>query len=318
MLLARRTSLMAGRQGQDQMKLSDNMTGAALMVASMACFTINDALMKFLSGEYPLFQLIFMRAVITTTCICFMAWWTGAMFYHAPRREWGLIGLRVVGEASSTYFFLTALVHMPIANLTAIMQALPLVISLAALLLFREPVGFRRLSAILVGFVGVVLIVRPGAADFNMFSIYALIAVACVTLRDLATRRLSRQTPSMFVTMLTSVSLFICFGLASLGDRWVALDLRSAGIISGAAIFVIGGYISAIMVMRVGEISFVSPFRYTGLVWALVLGWLVFGEWPASLTLLGAAIVAGSGVFMLYREAQLGKRRFSAHGPRPR
>ena len=188
---------------------------------------------------------------------------------------------RIVGEIGSAYFFLSALFNMPIANVSAIMQALPLAITLAAAVVFREPVGWRRMAAILAGFAGVMLIVRPGTEGFTVYSVYGLAAVAFVTLRDLATRRLSYEVPSMLVTLITSASLMVVFGLASVPQGWAPVDGRAALLIGGAAVMLIGGYLFSIMVMRVGEISVVAPFRYTSLLWALLLGWVVFGDWPS-------------------------------------
>ncbi|WP_135501065.1 DMT family transporter [Roseovarius aestuariivivens] len=291
------------------MARSDNLTGALLMMASMAGFTFNDAAMKAMAGQVPLYQLLFLRGVLTTLAVLFLAWRMKALAPRLPRRDKMLIGLRIVAETGAAYFFLTALFNMPIANVTAILQALPLTVTLVAALAFREPVGWRRFLAILAGFLGVLLIVRPGAEDFNAFSVYALMAVLCVTVRDLATRRLSSATPSIFVTLATSASIMAVFGLASLAAPWAAMGPREAGLTAFAALCIICGYLCSIMVMRVGEISFVAPFRYTGLIWALALGWIVFGEWPAWQTLLGAGIVAASGVFTLYREARLARRR---------
>ena len=159
------------------MTRSDNLTGAILMMASMASFTINDTFMKALAGEIPLFQVLFLRGIFTTIAVAGIAWWMGALFARVSRRDAGSIALRMVGEIGSAYFFLTALFNMPIANVTAILQALPLTITLAAALVFGDPIGWRRMSAILIGLVGVMLIVRPGAEDFTIYSIYALIAV---------------------------------------------------------------------------------------------------------------------------------------------
>jgi S-adenosylmethionine uptake transporter len=114
------------------------------------------------------------------------------------------------------------------------------------------------------------------------------------------------------------------FGLASLTGEWAPVDGRAALLIGGAAVMIIGGYLFSIMVMRVGEIGFVAPFRYTSLIWALILGWVVFGDWPQTVTLIGAAIVVASGLFTLYREAQVSRRARAAQkrqlslGPRPR
>lgn len=306
------------------MPRSDNLTGALLMMGSMAAFTINDAMIKGLSGQVPLFQVMFLRGVVTTILVAVIAWRMGALTRRLPREDWGPVFWRMVGEIGSAYFFVSALFNMPIANISAIMQALPLTITLAAALFFREPVGWKRMSAILAGFIGVMLIVRPGTEGFNVYSVYGLAAVAFVTLRDLATRKLSRDVPSMLVTLITSFFIMVFFGLASLTGEWAAVDGRAMLLIGGAAVMIIGGYLFSIMVMRVGEIGFVAPFRYTSLIWALILGWVVFGDWPQTVTLVGAAIVVASGLFTLYREAQVSRRaraeqkRQLSLGPRPR
>lgn len=288
------------------MARSDNLTGAVLMMASMAAFTLNDTLMKMMAGDIPLFQLLFLRGTLTSVAVGVLVWRMGALTLRLPARDLKFVALRTGAEIGATYFFLTALFHLPLANVTAILQALPLTITLAAALVFKEPIGWRRMLAILIGFVGVLLIVRPGLEGFNSYSLYGLAAVCFVTLRDLSTRKLSSQTPSMLVTLATSLAVMVVFGLASRSQPWVPMDTGASVLIVGAAFFVIGGYLFSVMVMRVGEISFVAPFRYTSLIWALGLGWLAFGEWPDVITLIGAAIVVASGLFMLYREAQLG------------
>ena len=291
------------------MARSDNLTGAVLMMASMACFTFNDTALKLLAGDMPLSQILMLRGLLTTGLTALLAWRLGVLRTRLPRRDFGLVGVRTLAELGVVYFFLTALFNMPIANVTAILQALPLTVTLAAAVFLREPVGWRRMLAILVGFVGVLLIIRPGAADFNVYSLYALCAVGCVTIRDLAACQLSPETPSVFITLLTAIATLVVFGVLSLFVAWEPLDTRTASLIGTAAFFVMGGLLFSIMVMRVGDIAFIAPFRYTGLLWAMVLGWLVFGEWPDALTLLGAAIVVASGLFTLYREVQTGRQK---------
>lgn len=290
------------------MPLSDNMRGALLMMAAMASFTVNDTLIKMLAGVVPLFQLLFLRGLMTSAFNGIWAWRAGALHFRIPVRDKRYLAMRVIGEIGAAYFFLTALFNMPLANVTAILQSVPLTVSLAAALFFRESIGWRRLTAILIGFLGVLLIVRPGAEGFTVYSVYVLISVLFVTMRDLSTRRLSRETHSLFVTWVTSVGVMVFFGLASLTQGWGAMDLRSWGIIAATSVLVFGGYMFSVTAMRAGEISFVAPFRYTGMIWALTLGWVAFGDWPAPLTLIGAAIVVGSGIFMLYREGQLARR----------
>ncbi len=300
------------------MERSENMTGAVLMMASMAAFTFSDMFMKLLAEGLPLYQLLFLRGVVTTVVIGGIAWWVGTSGRAVARRDWLVIAMRTLAEMGAAFFFISALINTPLANVTAIMQALPLTMTLAAALVFRDPVGWRRMAAIAVGFCGVMLIVRPGPEGIDVFALYGLAAVACVTVRDLSTRKLSRDVPSMLVSFATSIAMMVTFGLATMGQTWVDMDVRQVGLIGGASLCVIGGYITSIMVMRMGEISFVAPFRYTALIWALLLGWLVFGHWPDPLTLLGGAIVVASGLFTLYREARDIRRRLRARALRPR
>jgi S-adenosylmethionine uptake transporter len=285
--------------------MSPNLIGALLMVASMACFTFNDTLLKLIAGAVPLFQLIFLRSAITSVLILVTRGRLGPLHFSVTGRDWFYMGLRAGAEVITAYFFLSALIHMPLANVTAILQVVPLSVTLASALILREAVGWRRMVAVAIGFVGVLMIVKPGAEGFNIWSVYALIAVLGVTLRDLATRQLSPIVPSMTVTLVTAVAVTFAAGLASLSEPWAAIDLQTGGMIAASGVFILGGYFFSIQVMRVGDISFTAPFRYTGLVWALILGFVVFGDWPGYWTLAGAAIVVGTGLFTLYRETRL-------------
>ncbi len=288
-----------------------NMRGAGLMMASMIAFTVNDACMKSLSDEVPLFQAIFLRGLATCVFLAFMAWRTSAFRVRIPRRDIGLVAIRSSAEVVASYFFISALFNMPIANVTAILQALPLTVTLASAVIFRETIGWRRMSAILVGFFGVLLIIRPGAEGFNFYSVYAVLAVLVITVRDLAARRLSVEVPSMAVALSAAVAVALFAGVASTGSEWAPVSGKVAWQLSGATVFIIGGYLFSVMTMRVGDIDFVAPFRYTSLVCALILGLIVFGEWPDKLTLIGSAIVVATGAFTLYRE------RRNAQGLKP-
>ncbi|KAE9628880.1 DMT family transporter [Parasedimentitalea maritima] len=285
--------------------MTGNQMGALLMIGSMAGFTINDTLVKMVGGEMALSQILTLRGVVATLLIYLLARRLGSLRWNLAKGDWGLVAARCVAELLSTYLFLTALMVTPLANLTAILQGLPLTITLGAALFFGEPVGWRRMSAILVGFCGILLIVRPGVDGFGSGTLYALGAVIAITARDLLTRRMSSEVPSMVVTLLASLTVLV-FGLvASTQVTWQPVTVNSLAIVTGAAVFIFVGYLCSVMTMRVGDVAFVSPFRYTGLLWALLLGWLVFGDWPDPLTLLGAAIVVATGLFTLYRERQV-------------
>lgn len=285
--------------------MTPNIAGALLMIASMVSFTVNDTFIKLTNNALPLAQLLTIRGILASVLIIALALALGGLRFRLGRAAWQLILLRSMTEVGAAYFFLSALLNMPIANVTAILQALPLTVALGAFLIFREPIGWRRMTAIGVGFLGMLLIVRPGAEVFSIWSIYALIAVLCVTARDLVTRKMPAHVPSLTVAVANTVNVALWFGLLSLSQPWQPVTPDLWGLIIGSTLFIIGGYYFSVQVMRVGEISFVAPFRYTSLLAALVLGYFVFGDWPDGLTLLGAAIVAGAGLFTLWRERQV-------------
>ncbi len=282
--------------------MTPNVKGALLMMGSMAAFTVNDTLVKAAGKDLPLFQLVAMRGTLATVLVFVLARHLGALHLRFPRQDRWLVAVRSLAEILATFFFLTALMHMPLANVTAVLQALPLTVTLGAALFFSERIGWRRIVAIAMGFAGMLLIVRPGQDGFSIYALYALVAVVCVTTRDLITRRMSPEVPSMVVTLATSLSITVAAGVASAFQGWVPIATPTGLLIGSAAVFVLLGYLFSVMVMRVGEVGFVAPFRYSSLIWALVLGWAVFDDWPDRVTMLGAVLVVGAGLFTLFRE----------------
>ena len=286
---------------------AENLRGALLMTGSMAAFTLNDACIKAASMELPLFQMLAIRGLASTVLLLGLAWMLGMLRMRIGRADWVWIGLRTTSEVAAAYFFLTALVHIPIADATAILQALPLAVTLAGALFLGEAVGWRRLVAILVGFFGVLLIVRPGTDGMDIYALYALAAVLCVTARDLTTRMISSSVPSLSVALIGSAGVALAAGLGASFEPWVAVSARSGWLLAGSVAMIILAYLFSVKVMRVGDIAFVAPFRYTSLVWALVLGLLVFGEFPDPITLAGAGIIAATGLFTLWREQHMAR-----------
>ncbi|NOD49087.1 MULTISPECIES: DMT family transporter [unclassified Ruegeria] len=282
--------------------MTPNTKGALLMMGSMAAFTLNDTLVKVALQELPLFQLVALRGALAVMLVYLLARSLGALHLNFSRHDKWLVALRSLTELAATFFFLTALKNMPLANVTAILQALPLTVTLGAALVFSEQVGWRRTLAIVVGFIGMVLIVRPGPDGFSVYSVYALIAVALITVRDLVTRRMSADVPSMVVTLATSGSIAVVAAIASVFEGWAPVSAAAGSLVAVAAVFVLMGYLLSVMVMRQGDVGFVAPFRYSSLLWALGLGWVVFDEWPDAVTMLGAALIVGAGLFTLFRE----------------
>ncbi|MGJ8598042.1 DMT family transporter [Sulfitobacter sp.] len=285
--------------------MSPNTTGALLMMGSMIAFVMNDTFLKLTGGAIPLFQLIFLRSLLATVLIFVLVRNLAKLNFKLVRADKKIIALRGIAEILTSYFFLTALFKMPLGNLNAIMQVVPLTVTLGSALVYREVVGWRRMLAIAIGLGGVLLIIRPGADGFNVWSLYALGAVLGVTVRDLVTRRLSYDVPGICVTLWTTIAVMVAAGLASLTQQWAPVSLPIAACISGSAFFVLIGYFFSIQAMRTGDVSFAAPFRYTGLVAAMIVGFFVFDEVPRALTFLGAGIVVATGVFTFYRERKL-------------
>lgn len=284
------------------MKLTDNVFGAILMAVSMLSFISNDALMKFLFQTISVEQGIFMRGLVSVPLLALIAYLRKSLFVRIDWRNWRVILTRAFAELAATMAFLTALSHMPLANITATLQALPLTVTMFAAIFFGEQVGWRRWSAILAGFIGVLIIIRPGGDGFNEYAVLAIVAVACVTVRDAITRRLDRSVPSLFVAFISAIPIFIYGGVATATTGWTIVSGAIIGIVVVAAIAITCGYLFAVMAMRNGEISFVAPFRYTGMIWAILFGFLLFGDLPDAATILGTMIVIGMGVYAFHRE----------------
>ncbi|MEM7686736.1 MAG: DMT family transporter [Pseudomonadota bacterium] len=284
------------------MTLTDNAKGALWMSASMAGFVVNDALMKTVSDDVPLFQIIFIRGLFASVLIILFAWARGALRFGFAARDRKLVGWRLLSEVLSTVLFLTALFNMPLANAVAIIQAATLSVALCAAWFLGEQVGWRRYTAIVIGFAGVLLIVRPLGADFNIYALAALAAVASITLRDLMTRQISRSVPGLAVTVLTSLTITTMGGIGTTFSDSVPVTWEHVAVLGGGSMFLLVGYYAGVEAMRVGEVGSVSPFRYTNLVWAIVLGFAIFGEIPDLLTWIGAAIIVLSGLYTLHRQ----------------
>jgi drug/metabolite transporter (DMT)-like permease len=254
------------------------------------------------TAEMNFGQVMLVRGVFAVVLIAALAFHQDAM---RPLRTLLVkpVALRVIGEVGGTVTYLAAISHLPLANISAILQALPLLVTLGAALAFGEPVGWRRWLAIVVGFVGVLIIVRPGVEGFNQFALFALISVIFCALRDLATRRIPAEIPSLFVTLLTTVTVTITGAviLVPLGG-WTSPSANALGLLAMAAVLVLIGYQCVIMALRTGDISAVAPFRYLALLWAMLLGYLIFGDAPDAMMIAGASIIVLSGLYAFYRE----------------
>ena len=284
------------------MRLNDNLLGAALMTCCVLAYVLNDAVMKLLFADIDFFQAIFLRGLVSLPPILILALMTKTLLQKYSAKNQRLMIIRILAEIGTTVTFLTALKHMPLANVTAILQSLPLAITMAAAIFLGEPVGWRRWSAICVGFTGVLIIIRPGLAGFNSYSLLALAAVILLTVREISTRQLDNKVPTVTVALSTTLGITAFAALMLIGTEWAEINFVSWSLIIAAAAAVTVATLLSVVAMRTGDIGFVSPFRYTSLIGAIGLGILLFGEWPDGVTLLGAAIIAFAGIYSLYRE----------------
>jgi drug/metabolite transporter (DMT)-like permease len=272
------------------------------MSASMLAFVLNDGLMKLLFIDWSIYQAIFLRGILTIPVMLFIAWSRDQLFIKISSRDWKFILIRTVSEVGAAIFFLSALAHMPLANVTAILQALPLVVTMAAALFLGESVRWRRWMAICAGFIGVLIIIRPGLEGFSIYSLSALGAVICVTVRDLTTSRLSPEVPSMFVALITGVAITGLGAMLLPTTIWAPINGSHWIILSVASIAIIFGYLFSVMAMRYGETAFIAPFRYTAMLWAIIFGILFFKDWPDEFTVIGTTIIVIAGVYSFHRE----------------
>ena len=284
------------------MRLNDNLLGAALMTCCVLAYVLNDAVMKLLFADIDFFQAIFLRGLVSLPPILILALMTKTLLQKYSAKNQRLMIIRILAEIGTTVTFLTALKHMPLANVTAILQSLPLAITMAAAIFLGEPVGWRRWSAICVGFTGVLIIIRPGLAGFNSYSLLALAAVILLTVREISTRQLDNKVPTVTVALSTTLGITAFAALMLIGTEWAQINFVSWSLIIAAAAAVTVATLLSVVAMRTGDIGFVSPFRYTSLIGAIGLGILLFGDWPDGITLLGAAIIAFAGIYSLYRE----------------
>ena len=287
----------------------NNRNGILLVIASMAGFTLEDMFIKQLSTTIPTGQILLILGASGALIFAFMARVKGHSVI-APHVWTRATVARALSEAVAALAFLTALALVPLSTVAAVFQATPLAITMGAALFLGEQVGWRRWSAIIVGFLGVLLIIRPGYSGFDSAIFFVLIAVLGVAARDLITRLIADNVPSTTVSFQGFASVFFA-GIALLlirSEALVPVTPLEGTYLAGTVIFGVAGYYAIVAAMRVGDASAITPFRYTRLLFSLIVGMVVFHERPDLPTLLGAAIIIGTGLYMFLRELHVAKR----------
>ncbi|MEL6639875.1 MAG: DMT family transporter [Pseudomonadota bacterium] len=279
-----------------------------LMTLAMLGFALEDMLIKQMSAGMPVGQAIVLMSLGGVLIFGAIALSKGEQILHRDLLQPAMI-IRNLAEVVGIVGFVSAIVLTPLSTASAILQATPLVVTLGAALIFGEPVGWRRWTAILVGLFGVLLIIRPGMEGFEPRSLFAVLGVLGLAARDLATQRVTQSVSTLVISFYAfGTSIIGGFALLALGvsgSTWVVPGSTDMWRLILAMFIGFGAYYAIVSSTRIGEISIIAPFRYTRLVFALILGVLAFDERPDALTLTGAVIIVTSGVYTLWREARL-------------
>ena len=286
--------------------LSDNMRGAGVCVAAYGAFALNDAILKLIMMTMPQVEAICLRGVLMTPLLALVAQARGELRGRIAASEARLLLSRCVCDLGSTFTFLAAIHAGPMADVAIILGTQPVLVMLGAALCLGDRID--NFSWVLggLGIVGVVVVARPsvgGGLGLGAHVLYASAANAFGIGRDLLARRIGAALPAMQIATLSAASITLASGVAGayLGG-WAAPTRRDLGMLSLAACLLPVALVGSVLQMRIGDVGFVQPFRYTFIVWATLMGVLMFGHWPDAWTIGGALIVVGCGVASLWRE----------------
>ncbi len=268
----------------------------------MVAYTINDAMVKSIAYKYPIGEVVFVRGLMTAILIgaAVLALGHARELRHAAGKP---ILIRSVFDGLSTACFIAALVHMKLADLAAMLQVSPLILTALSVLFYRELVGWRRWTAILVGFAGAMFVVKPAPSTFDVWALVAIAAATSSALREMMTRRINRSVPTVVIAFMGSIGILIAGALFAAAGEWRPIPARDLAILAGAAIFVGIATYSIALAFRGVDLSVVAPFRYSYLITSAIAGCIVFNELPDGWSALGAILIVGSGLYALHREA---------------
>lgn len=272
-----------------------------MMVGAMACFVVNDALVKLVSASLPAAQLVFLRGLMASALVLAVAFALGAQRRLAavlqPR-----VALRAVVDAVGTFMYLLSLFHLPLANATAINLSVPLFMIVFAVWFLRERPGAARWTAVALGFVGVLAVVQPRGEGFNAWALLCLAGTLLHAGRDLMTRAIPPATPSIVVTLATALAITLLTGAVVAVQGWQPVALREFALLAMAASFLATAYFLLIQCMRQGDVSLTAPFRYSGVLLAVPLGYWLWGDVPNAWAWAGIALLVGAGLYVLRSE----------------
>lgn len=279
----------------------DNVRAAGFMVLSTIFFIVNDTTMKLVAEELPILQAMAIRGALVTFGLGIAAYFTGALA-RWPSLADPIVVSRAGFETVGSFAFMIALPHIPLATAVALNMATPLCILPLAAIFLGERYGWRRIAAIVVGFVGVMLILRPSVDGVDPWLLLSFCACIFFAMRDVSTRRISRDIPSLLIALTMAGAVTVATAAWSFIDGWQPVDAILLAKLVLASVMVAFGYMLVVKAMRQGEVSFTGAFRYAALLWATVLGWVFWREVPDPVAWIGISLVLGAGLYALHRE----------------
>ncbi|MDP2330905.1 MAG: DMT family transporter [Reyranella sp.] len=280
----------------------DNTRGILAMSAAVVVFIFNDALIKLAAETVPGVQAIGVRGVFATMwCLLALA------MSGAWRQLGGVVHphvlLRGVLEAAAAIIYLIALFHIQFAIATAINLSTPLIFTALAVLLLKERVRWRRWTAVIVGFLGVLLVIQPRPGDIDAWAWVVLLATVIGAFRDILSRYLPATVPTLVVSFASAAGVALAGCAWTFVEGWQPMTAREIGLLVASSALLAAGYQFLVLALRSGgEFSVIGSFRYASILWALGIGYVVWGDVPNALALFGIVVIVGSGLYILHRE----------------
>jgi drug/metabolite transporter (DMT)-like permease len=274
--------------------------GIALKIAAVTVFSVMDMTVKWLSARYPTVQIIFCRSFFAFIPLAFFLWKNGGLDLLKTNRPLGHFTRAAVG-AGALYCFFWAFGRMPLADVVAIGFAAPLCMTAMSVWLLGERVGIRRWSAVAIGFAGVLLMVRPGASTVQTAALVALLGTLLYSLGIILVRKLSETERSATIVFYFTIGATVVFG-AMLPAVWITPSGADAALLVLTGLLGGVGHLLITRAYQLAPIAVIAPFDYMAILWATGFGFVIFGDLPSWMTVVGALIVVGSGLYILHRE----------------
>jgi len=287
---------------------SDSVKGIFAMIVAAMLLTLNDATSKYLTESFSVWQVIAVRQFFSILVILvYIQFVTGWATLRVSNRS-GMV-IRATFFVLTTGFIVTSFAVLPLAFVTAIAFSSPILVVAFSHVMGLEAIGPRRWMAVLIGFAGVLVIVRPGGLGFDWLLMLPVAAALSAGMRDVSTRSLSKTDSSVSILLWSNLAVILCASIATTIDGWKEVPIAAAGLLFLNGILNAGAHFLIIEALRLGEASLVAPFRYSGLIWATILGFLIWSEFPDGWTLLGAALLVASGIYIIERTPKSEKEK---------